>query len=350
MNPAPEKPPPPPPPGRSSTYRIGIVGAGFMGSVHAAGWAACDGAELTAIMSSPQNPPNELAAQYGMRVCTGLDELLGEVDVVDVCAPTHLHHDIVLAAAAAGRPVICEKPLARTPADGEQMITACRDAGVPLLVAHVVRFFPEYAAAHASVLDDAIGRPSVIRLSRATYLPSKPDGDWLADDELSGGLVLDLMVHDFDYARWVAGDVATVHARSVRASRPEAGTDHVLAIMKHRSGAISHVEGSWAHPPPTFRTRGEIAGTRGLLEFDSDRTAPVRASLRSTAPASAVPLPSSPLAEPPHTTQLRHFLAVLDGTAEPVVTADDGLAALRIASAAADSIVTGRPVPVEVAS
>lgn len=327
--------------------RIGIVGAGFMGSVHAAAWAACPDARLTAVMARPGHPPEQLAHEYGMHACTDLDELLDRVDLVDICAPTDLHHEITVRAARAGRSVVCEKPLARTPAEAADMIATCREAGVPLLPAHVVRFFPEYAAAKAAVDAGAIGEPAVVRLTRVTFQPPKPADSWYFDEARSGGLHFDLMVHDFDYARWVAGDVVSVYARSVRVARPVAGTDHVLAILRHSSGAISHVEGSWAHPPPTFRTRAEISGTSGVLDVDSDRTAPVRPTLRAGARSGQMPLPSSPLAETPHTVQLRHFLDVVRGAAKPIVTAEDALAAVRIAAAVGRSITTGRPTDVE---
>lgn len=330
-----------------SRTRVGIVGAGFMGSVHAKGWAACPDAELVAVASDPADPPRQFAEKVGAHPCASLEELLERVDVVDVCAPTDLHHDITIAAAGAGRAVICEKPLARTPDQGARMTEACRTAGVPLLVGHVVRFFPEYAAAKAAVDNGEIGEPAVVRLTRATFQPTRPAGNWFVDDERSGGLHLDLMVHDFDYARWVAGDVVTAYARGVHRTWPEAGVDHVQAILTHQSGALSHIEGSWAYPPPTFRTRGEIAGERGVLEFDSDRTAPVRPLLRASPEAGDVPLPRSPLAQPPHTTELKHFLAVLRDGAKPVVTAEDGLAALGIAAAVDESLASGRPVEVE---
>lgn len=331
-----------------SRTRIGIVGAGFMGSVHAAAWAACPDARLTALASGPGGPPERLAQEYGMRVCADLDELLDRVDLVDVCVPTDLHHEITVRAARAGRAVVCEKPLARTPDEAAEMIAACREAGVPLLPAHVVRFFPEYAAAKAAVDAGVIGEPAVVRLTRATFQPAKPADNWYLDEARSGGLHFDLMVHDLDYARWVAGEVVGVHARSVRAARPDAGTDHVLAILRHAAGAISHVEASWAHPPPTFRTRVEISGTTGVLDLDSDRSAPVRPTLRAGTRAGDMPLPSSPLAESPYTTQLRHFLDVVRGVAAPIVTAEDALAAVRIATAVGRSITTGRPADLEV--
>ncbi|MBB5789560.1 Gfo/Idh/MocA family protein [Jiangella mangrovi] len=330
-----------------SRTRIGIVGAGFMGSVHAAAWAACPDARLTAVVGGSGGPPTRLADEYGMQACAGLDELLDQVDVVDVCVPTDLHHEVTVRAARAGRAVVCEKPLARTPGEAAEMIAVCREAGVPLLPAHVVRFFPEYAAAKAAVDAGVIGEPAVVRLTRATFQP--PGDRWHLDEARSGGLSLDLMVHDLDYARWVAGEVVGVHARSVRAARPDA-PDHVLAILRHAPGAISHVEASWAQPPPTFRTRAEIAGTGGLLEFDSDRSAPVRPNLRAESAAGPMPLPSSPIAESPFAVQLRHFLDVVRGTATAIVTADDALAAVRIAAAVGESIATGRSVDVEVAA
>ena len=107
--------------------------------------------------------------------------LLDDVDVIDICTPTHLHHEMVLQAAAAGKHIICEKPLARTVAQAQEMIRACRTAGVKLFVAHVVRFFPEYALAKAQIDHGKIGKPGVIRLTRGSYRPKKPSGNWFLD-------------------------------------------------------------------------------------------------------------------------------------------------------------------------
>jgi predicted dehydrogenase len=325
--------------------RIGIVGAGSMGAVHAAGWSATD-AEVVAVSAEPGRPPTELAEGISATACGSLGDLLEQVDVVDICAPTDRHHEIALAAAAAGRHVICEKPLARTSHQAREMIAACREAGVELLVGHVVRFFPEYAAAKRAIERGAIGTPAVLRFTRSTYRPRGRGDDWFSDPVRSGGLLLDLMVHDIDQARWMAGEVATVYARSLAVARPELGADHCLAVLTHRDGAISHLEASWAYPVPVFRTRFEVAGTTGVLDHDSDRDAPVRTVLTATGDAADVPIPGSPMAEPPHTAELRHFLRVLRGEEVRVVDAVDGLAALAVAEAAERSLRSGRPEPV----
>ena len=160
--------------------------------------------------------------------------------------------------------------------------------------------------------------------------------------------MLDLMIHDFDYARWIAGEVASVFAKNITSSQPDAPVDYGLAILRHRNGAISHVEGSWAYPPPLFRTRFEIAGADGFIEFDSGRTAAIGLHLhKQEIAAPDVPLPSSPLSENPYTTQIKAFCNALTQDAPVTVSAADGLAALQIALAAIESAQTGVAVRLE---
>ncbi len=327
--------------------KVGIIGAGFMGTVHAAAWAETP-AQIVGVVAETAQEAQPLAQQYHARVYPDLALLLPDVDVVDICAPTHLHHPMVLQAAAAGKHIVCEKPLARTVEQGQEMIAACRKAGVKLLVAHVVRFFPEYSLAKATVDSGQVGRPGVVRLARGSFRPKKPVGNWLLDFEKSGGMMLDLMIHDFDYARWVAGEVESVFAKSISSAHGEAVIDYGLAILKHTSGALSHVAGAWAYPPPTFRTRLEIAGDAGLIEFDSDVAAPIALLLQKPAgDAPDVGLPSSPLIESPYATQIKEFYAALTEGRPTRVSAVDGLAAVQIALAAVESAYTGQAIRLE---
>jgi predicted dehydrogenase len=327
--------------------RVGIVGAGAMGSVHTAGWAQTE-AEIAGIFDAAQPAARTLADRYGVRTFPDLAALLAAVDVVDLCTPTHLHHPLVLQVAAAGKHVLCEKPLARTLADGREMVTICRRAGVKLMVAHVIRFFPEYRQAKEAVDAGRVGQVAVMRLKRNVYQPKKAEDNWFVDFDKSGGLILDLMIHDFEYARWVAGEVTTVFAKSIRTQHPDARSDHGLAILTHASGALSLVEGSWAYPPPTFRTQFEIAGSEGLLIHDSEATAPITLRLQQRAGESPdVPLPSSPLLEDPYTTEIKAFYEAVRHDRPVPVSAGDGLAALQIALAAIESTQTGRPVHIE---
>ncbi len=324
--------------------KVGIAGVGFMGTTHAAGWAATD-AELAGFCAETSQEAADLAYTHRARVYPDYAALLNDVDVIDICTPTHLHYEMVLQAAAAGKHVICEKPLARTLAQAQEMIHTCRTAGVRLFVAHVVRFFPEYALAKAQVDQGKVGKPAVVRLTRASYRPKKPSGNWFLDFEKSGGMMLDLMIHDFDYARGISGEVESVYAKTVTTTHPEAGTEYGIAILKHTSGALSHVVGGWAYPPPTFRTAFEIAGDGGLIEWSSDSTAPINLLLRKDgADAPDVGLPGSPVAESPYTTQIKEFYEALTSDRAARVSAEDGLAAVQIALAAIESARTSQPI------
>lgn len=325
--------------------RVGIVGAGFMGEAHAIGWGAV-GANLVGVVGGSQRATRELATRHNTAAFTSVAELIRDVDVVDICTPSHLHPELVHAAAAAKRDVVCEKPLALNVGDAISAARACRDADVKLLVGHVVRFFPEYAHVKRAVEFGEIGEPALLRLERNTYQPAKPDGNWFTDESKSGGIVFDLMIHDLDYARWLAGDIVTVNAKAASTRNKESST-HIIGVFQHASGAISHIQASWAYPRPHFNTRLEVAGTKGTLENDSDKSASVRTMLGSSLTASDVPLPGVSAHESPWTAQLRHFSSVIRGEVAPLVTVEDAVWAVAVAEAVVDSARQQRPVALE---
>jgi len=327
--------------------KIGIVGAGFMAATHAAGWAETE-AKLIGIVAETTDEATSLAKEYNLKVYPDLASMLPDIDVVDICTPTHLHHEMTLQAAAAKKNIICEKPLGRTTAQAREMIEACRKAGVKLLVAHVVRFFTEYGLAKSSVMRGEVGKPGVIRLNRGSFRPKKPAGNWFLDESKSGGILMDLMIHDFDYVRWIAGEVESVYAKKISTAHPGAPVDYGLVILKHRSGTISHITGSWAYPPPTFRTHVEIAGDGGLIEFDSADSSPIlNLVAKPSSDSPDVGLPSSPVSESPYTTQIKEFYSVLLGEKHSRIEAEDGMAAVQIAEAAIQSAATGKAVVLE---
>ena len=331
--------------------RVGIVGAGSMGRVHAVGWRAT-GAELVGVMSDPFSSAEALAAAHGVRAFDDLDALIAEVDVVDLCVPTDLHHPMTLRAAAAGRHVVCEKPIALRLDHAREMIDACERVGVRLFVAQVLRFFPQYRAAAEAVRAGHLGELGVLRFRRVAYPPHQGQASWFLDESRSGGMLCDLMVHDFDYARSIAGEVTRVYARSLRGNDPDAARDYALVTLRFASGAMALVEGGWAYPPGVFRTGFDLAGRDGLIEWDSDGSETIRRYLLPTGSsgAAAVGLPLTVFAEDPYTTEIKHVHAALrDGTPFDV-TPQDATEALRIALAARASLREGRAVgPAEVA-
>jgi predicted dehydrogenase len=330
----------------ASAVSVGIVGAGFIGGVHAAAWRSL-GVRRLVIEDPHESCARRVAGPVGAETATDLEELVRSVDIVDICTPTNLHRAGVEAAARGGRPVICEKPIARTIVDAEAMVAACARAKVPLFIAHVVRYFNEYAAAKDAIDAGRIGRPAVLRLRRESFRPMRGQGHWLLDEAKSGGLILDLMIHDLDYARYVAGEVETVMARQARGNGG-AGVEFAVAILRHSAGALTHVTAAWSYPPPVFRTGFELAGDGGLIEFESVDQRPITRYLLAEAEGvgPAVGIPTSPVDEDPYAAELADFLAAITTGRATRVAAADGVAALRIALAARESSRLGRPVAV----
>jgi myo-inositol 2-dehydrogenase/D-chiro-inositol 1-dehydrogenase len=322
--------------------RVGIAGAGTMGEVHAAAWRNA-GAELVGCTSAHRAQREDLARRYGMIAFGDFQQLINDVDIVDICTPTQLHRPMVIKAAAAGKHVLCEKPVALTLQDAQAMIDACTGAGVRFFVGMVVRFFPQYRLAKELVAQGRIGQLGVLRLKRVAYLPMKPDDNLYIDEIRSGGMVLDLMIHDFDFARWLAGEVDRVFARRSQAAVGPA--QYTQAIIRFRSGALALVEGGWAYPPGVFRTALDVSGTDGLIEWNSDQPLPIQTHFPpAQSAANSVGLPVAELSEDPYTSEIRHAYEAIRTNAPFEVTADDALEALRIALAVRDSLSTCKAI------
>lgn len=319
--------------------RVGLIGSGSVSRSHAPHWVSLGATVLVHSLEGAE----ELAAECGgLTVVPTLAELLERVDVVDICTPTATHAQVALQAIAAGRHVLCEKPLGRTLEEAQQVAAAARAAGVQVYPAHVVRFFPEYATLHAAVEQGRIGRPAVLRFSRGGSGPTK---DWFFDDAESGGPILDLMVHDFDQARWIAGEVVRVFAvqnpRTVDGQVPRHVTAHVTLV--HENGAISHVHGVWGPPGMDFPTAFDVAGESGTLRFDYRNARTVVENL-AAAPTELSYLPPTLAEESPYLTEVREFAAAFTGGPAPRVSLDDGVIAVALAQAARQSVETGAPV------
>ena len=338
--------------------RVGIVGAGSISRIHADAWTRLP-VELAGWHDVVPEAAATAAERWGGRAFDSLEDLLAASDIVDVCTNVTAHPEPVLAAARAGKAIVCEKPLARTVTQCEEILAVCTEQRVPLFVAHVVRFFPEFAAARQTVQEGTIGAPGMIRTVRAGDFPRRSDGTEAqryadfehagaaarryADFEQSGGVIMDVGIHDIDFHRWCMGEVERVFARGLlEAGVPQC--DHALLSLRFESGAIGHIEASWAHTPGRTRTHLEIAGDQGLVAWDSRDPA----SLSWRTRADDMPMARNALqeADQPYLAELAHFLDCLDKGCEFRVTPHDALMAVKVSQAALHSIRTGRPVAI----
>jgi predicted dehydrogenase len=323
--------------GSTPDFAVGIVGAGTIAVQHIQAWQAL-GARV--LLQSPHTG-RALASRYGLRFCADLAELFAAVDLVVVCTPTDTHFPIAGAAVEAGLPVLCEKPLTRRAADARRLVEAAAGAGVVLVPAHVVRHFPAYRRVADAVASGMVGTVQALRLGRTGAAP-QPSGSWFTEVARSGGL-LDLMVHDLDAARWLAGAVVGVlavqHPPTTAGRLPDIVT--VMATLTHRSGAVSQLHAMWGPPGLPFRTTVEVWGDLGSLRHDSTSGADIRCDLGPGAPTTLPVLTGDPFLA-----QAADCLAAVRGGTSAQVSADDGVAAVVLLEAVLESIATGQWVPV----
>lgn len=309
-----------------------------MGGVHAEAWQGTNGSLVAVLEHTTESQIGDIG-RYGATLYTDLQEFLAAVDIVDICVPTYLHAHFAIAAAEAGKPTICEKPLTLASEEAEQVLDAFDSRGIPLQVAHVLRFSPDYTAARDAVLSGAIGEVAAIRLSRLSFAPKRGRNSWFNDESKSGGIVFDLMIHDIDYAMWLAGDVTSVYAKEA-----PGGPGHAIAVLQHENGVVSHIEGSWSEPQPVFRTLSEIAGTEGVIEFSSDAASPLTVRLHEAGSDATTGMDDHTIGTNPFELELQHFLDRIDHGAAPVITAAAAAEAVRVAEATRQSVLTGRPI------
>jgi myo-inositol 2-dehydrogenase/D-chiro-inositol 1-dehydrogenase len=319
---------------------VGLIGAGNISHLHVSAWKAL-GARV--LVHSEAGAP-ELAEQYGLELAPSLDGLFKEVEFVDIVTPSPTHKEIALAAIKAGRNVICEKPLTLTAADSHEVIAAASAAGVKVYPAHVVRFFPAYSAAYDALRSGRIGEVAVARFFRQASSPA--GAGWYRDMARSGGVIMDLMVHDLDQARWLCGEVTSVYAvqnpPTVDGMSPVNVAAHVT--MTHDTGAISHCRATWGATGTKFQSGFTVAGSTGVLKYSSEAGTGYSEELQDSGVGGDLLIPASTLGESPYLTQLRELAVALRGGAEPRVLASDGAIAVYLAEAARESMATGRTI------
>ena len=327
-----------------TVLKAGIVGAGYIARSHADGYRAHPGVQLAYVADPVLPKAKELARQYGAGALATAAELIGsDVDLISVCTPTPTHADVAVAALAAGKNVLCEKPIGRFVADSQRIVDAARVAPGLLMVGHVSRFEPDHLAAMQLVAAGRIGRVRMMSQSITAAFPDWSQGGWFGDAQLSGGPLVDLAIHSFDYLTWVCGSTP-VRVQAVGSRRPDGLTDYAVATVRYASGALAVVETSWAHPTSQgLSVATELTGTDGRINWDYDGIALGEMHTRK-----GLHRRFSPLGSRGFRAEIAAFVDAVANRASSPVPAEDALTALRVALAAAKSITTGRAVDLHV--
>ncbi|MDN3311711.1 Gfo/Idh/MocA family oxidoreductase [Microbacterium oryzae] len=316
---------------------IGMIGAGMISRAHMPGLQRLAREVLIYSVEGAE----DVAETYGGTVVATFEELLERSDIVDIVTPTFTHYDLVRRCLLAGKDVIVEKPIALTQEQATEVVRLAHDLGRRLFPAHVVRYSAPYALAKEAVDAGEIGEVAVMRFSRSGSFPTRTP--WFADAEKSGGVLMDLTIHDVDVARWIAGDIVQVYATLRRAGTPEQPMESAHVLLTHVSGAITHCAGLWGPAHLPFETEFSISGTGGTLAHSSR----AESAVVSTVAADDLDAGLMPVVDPqedPYGLELADFVAGIRGRRETRVTAEDGLDAVRVVSAAWESVRSGQPV------
>jgi predicted dehydrogenase len=278
-----------------------------------------------------------VAARHGCQAYATIDDILRDdrVEAVLVATPTDTHADVASLALASGRHVLIEKPVTRTLDDAVRLRTLARMSDLVVGVGHVIRYYPEYRAIHDAIERGDIGTPAVATLGRRCQQPDWAPDHWHTDMARSGGVAVDMLVHDIDLVRWYFGEPTEVYARVVGSDR-HGGLDYALATLTVPDGPLCHLHASWAEPDG-FSQSAEICGPTGMLSYDwRGREELAYAAHAQTADVTALP-PAPPGPHDPLQQQLRDFATAVRGGAAMPGDIDWAIGSLRIALAMLES-------------
>jgi UDP-N-acetylglucosamine 3-dehydrogenase len=221
---------------------VGIIGRGFMAQMHLDALKQIENVNIVAISSRDEEKGRELAGKYNCDFHNSVDSMLArhDIDVIDICTPTHLHEEFAVRAANAGKHILCEKPFTLSIESADRIIQAAQKANVKLMVAQVLRFWPEYVKIKEMYDNGELGNIRTVYANRLAQFPSW--SDWFKDPSKSGGALFDLHLHDIDYLRHLLGPVENVYA--VGTQSDTGCWDHVITSLTFKSGCKACVEGA----------------------------------------------------------------------------------------------------------
>ena len=323
----------------SNRVSVAILSAAHL---HASSYAAAlhdsPHADLVALWDDDEARGETRAREYGTAFEPDLDNALAACDAVIVCSENARHRELTIRAAQAGRHVLCEKPLATTVRDAQDMVRACKDAGVVLATAFPVRHSGAVLGLRDAVAAGALGRLLMIRGANRGTMP----GGWFVDKTLSGGgAVTDHTVHVVDVLRFVTGaEIVSVYAEAATRFYPGLGVEDCgLLMMELSDGSFASLDPSWSRPNKAFPTWGdvtmEITGTEGVAGFDFTAQ---HSKLYSNSRIRAAQIGWGDNAD---SLMIADFIQVMRGGHSPLASGEDGLRAVEVVAAAYASIESG---------
>ncbi|UPA23969.1 Gfo/Idh/MocA family protein [Shinella oryzae] len=327
--------------------RWGLIGASTIAREWMIGAIRATGGDVVSVMSTSAERGRKYADDHGIaKAVTSLDDLVNDpaIDAVYISTTNELHRDQALAAAKAGKHILCEKPLAMSLDDARAMVQAAKDAGIVLATNHHLRNAATHRAMREAIQAGRIGTPLAARVFHAVYLPPHLQGWRLEKPEAGGGVILDITVHDADTLRFVLdSDPVEAIAFSQAGGMGKAGVeDAVMGVLRFQNGVIAQFHDGFT---TKFAETGlEVHGTEGSLIGRNVMTQRATGSvtLRDANGEHDLPLDQANLYE----TALSAFHAAIAGKGKPSATGEDGIWSLATGLAVVEAARSGGAVKI----
>jgi myo-inositol 2-dehydrogenase/D-chiro-inositol 1-dehydrogenase len=326
--------------------RFALIGAGRIGRLHAANLAAEPRVRFTAVADVATAAADAVAATHGARAVSVEAAVAGaDIDAVLIASSTDSHADLIERAARAGKAILCEKPIDLDYPRARQAIAVAEDCGVPLAIGFNRRFDSNFRALKARLEAGDIGELETVAITSRD--PEPPPIEYLRS---SGGLFRDMMIHDFDMVRWLTGeDAVELHAMAANLIDPAIGAigdvDTAIVTLRMASGRLCQIATS-RRAAYGYDQRIECHGSLGMARADNVTLSTVEVADKSgfrRDPAEPFFLQRYRAA---YQAELAAFVDAMIERTAPAPSGADGLAALRLADKAAESVATGQPVKI----
>lgn len=325
---------------------IGVLGCGRIGVMHAELIAQrIDGAHLAGVYDVITESAKKIATKFNCQHFTDPESLMAskEVQAIAICTSTDTHVEVLLMAAKHGKPIFCEKPISLSLSETDRALNAISDSKTPLMLGFNRRFDPSHRSVRDSVANGVVGDVHVAKITSRD--PGPPPVEYA---KVSGGIFIDMTIHDFDMARYVTGsEIISVYAtgavRIVPAFAEIGDLDTVALMLQHESGAITLIDNS-RQAVYGYDQRVEVFGSKGLVASDNPLTTTTMSRNESGTQLAKMPYFFLDRYIPSYISEWNEFMGVATGKIKPVVTGADGRASLVAGLAAWKSVREGRVV------
>lgn len=250
--------------------RVGLIGIGGMGGCHFYNYEKIPNAELVAVCDIRENVAKEKVGDRDIKIYTDYNKMIKneKLDMIDICTPSFLHADMAVKLLKKGYHVLCEKPMTLNAKDAKRVAMVANESEKNFMVAHVVRFMAPYAYLRNVIETKELGRLIRLEMKRISSIPQWSWEDWMRDEKLSGGVITDLSIHDFDFVQSILGMPDKIDGYRYRMTN---NNDCVVSNLVYDGDILVTCEGTWYNATIPFDASFSAVFQNGSVELNKGK-------------------------------------------------------------------------------